>query len=119
MPVKIDPKIRFLISVPDGQPEQATPFQGFAFSLCENNALLHFIQQMPSDIFELMPSMLPYRIARRIAGQAPISWYGQSPRAIKSHPVPIEAAFTFVMIDKSEKVLDYGEWMAGCLGPVT
>lgn len=117
--ILLDPKIRFLISVPDGQPEEATPFQGFAFSLCQNSGLLRFIQQMPTDIFELTPQVLPYRLARRIAGQAPINWYGQSPRALKSRPFPVEAAFTIIMLDRSEKASDYQEWMASCQGPVT
>ena len=117
--VKIDPKIRFLLSVPDGKPDEATHFQGFAYSLCQNSGLLRFIQQMPTDIFELIPDARPYRIARRIAGHGPINWYGQSPRALKSHPIPLEAAFTIVMLDRSEKASDYDEWLASCPGSVT
>lgn len=117
--IPLDPKIRFLVSIPDGEPEKATPFQGFAYSLCQNSRLLEFFQQMPTDIFELTPTVLPYRIARRIAGQAPINWYGQSPRALKSQPHPVEAVFTIIMLDRSEKVIDYEKWLAVCPGPVT
>src|ERR1700722_5690525 len=92
--VRIDAKIRFLFAVPDAQPEKATPFQGFALSLCNNSRLLRFVQLMPTDIFELVPTALPYRVARRIAGQSPIVWYGHSPRALKLRPVPLEAPFT-------------------------
>ena len=74
---------------------------------------------MPTDIFELTPEFLPYLIPRRIAGQTPIKWYGQSPRALKSHPIPIEAAFTLIMLDGSESVADYADWRAQCPGPVT
>jgi hypothetical protein len=115
----IDPKIRFLISIPDGKPEEATPFQGFAFSLCQSSGLLRFMQQMPTDIFELTPDVLPYRIARRIANEAPINWYGQSPRALRSHPFPVEAAFTVVLLDRNEKIAEYVDWMTSCPGPVT
>ena len=118
-PIKLDPKIRFLISVPDWRPEEATPFQGFSSSLCRNSGLLRFIQQMPTDIFELTPDFLPYRLTRRIAGQAAINWYGQSPRALKSHPLPIEDAFTVIMLNRNEPVSDYNQWLAGCPGPVT
>lgn len=117
--ISLDPKIRFLVSIPDGQPENATPFQGFAYSLCEKSRLLEFFQQMPTDIFELTPTVFPFRIARRIAGQAPINWYGQSPRALTSQPHPLEAAFTIILLDRSEKVIDYEEWLAKCPGPVT
>lgn len=115
----LDPKIRFIVSVPDSLPKHATPFQGFAFSLCRNHWVLNFLQQMPTDIFELAPEILPYRIARRIAGQAPITWYGQTPRALKSEPIPLEASFTVIVLDKSEKISDYDEWTARCPGPVT
>lgn len=53
--IKLDKKMRFLISLPAGRPEKATPFEGFAFSLCENSQLLCLIQQMPTDVFELAP----------------------------------------------------------------
>lgn len=117
--VQLDTKIRFFISVPDWRPEEATPLQGFALSLCRNSRLLRFIQQMPTDVFELTPDYLPYLIARRIAGQSPVNWYGQSPRALRSMPMPIEAAFTVIMLDHSENIADYQEWLATCPGPVT
>jgi hypothetical protein len=116
---RLDPKIRFIITVPDGKPEDASPFQGFAPSLCENSGLLRFIQQMPADIIELTPDVLPFRIARRIAGLAPITWYGQSPRALKAHPFPLEAAFTIVILDRSEAASDYDEWLASSPAPIT
>lgn len=117
--IYLDTKIRFLVSVPDGRPEEATPFQGFALSLTENISLLRFMQRMPTDIFELTPEYLPFLIHRRIAGQSPINWYGQSPRAIQSMPMPIEAAFTVVMLDRNEKVADYAKWLDTCPGSVT
>ena len=117
--ISIDPKIRFLISIPDWRPEDATPFQGFAPSLCQKSGMLRFVQQMPTDIFELTPEFLPYRVARRIAGQTPINWYGQSPRALKSQPIPVELPFTIIFLDKSESIDDYGQWLASCPGPVT
>ena len=117
--ISLDPTIRFLVSVPDWKPEQATPFQGFAFSLCNNSRLLRFIWLMPADVFELTPDHLPYLIAKRIAGRSPVSWYGQSPRALRSMPMPIEAAFTVVILDQSESLADYKDWLATCPGPVT
>lgn len=117
--IDFDTKIRFLISVPDGKPEEATPFQGFAFSLCEKAMFLRAIAEMPTDIFELTPEFLPHRIDRKISGQADVNWFGQSPRALRSAPMPIEAPFTIVVIDPSESLKDYREWIDSCPGPVT
>jgi hypothetical protein len=71
---------------------------------------------MPTDIFELTPERLPFRIARRIAGQTPINWFGQSPRALRSLPFPLQLPFTVIMLDRSENVADYEEWRANSPG---
>ena len=117
--IQIDPKIRFLISVPDSKPEEASPFQGFSLSLCTNSSFLRFVHTFPTDIFELTPASLPSRIGRRIAGQLQIEWHGQSPRAVKFMPAPINAPFTVVILDESEAIADYQDWLDNCPGPVT
>ncbi len=115
----VDPKVRFLLSVPDWTPKEASPFQGFSISLCKNSRFLRFVHTFPTDIFELTPASLPSRIGRRIAGQLPIEWRGQSPRAIKFKPAPIEMPFTVIILAESEKVADYQEWLDQSPGPVT
>ena len=112
--IMVDPKIRFLISVPDWQPHEATPFQGFAFSLCSNISALRLAQVMPTDIFELTPPFFPYRLARRIAGELPIAWYGQSPRALKSSFAQIDSPFTIVILGQDEDIEYYGDELAKC-----
>lgn len=119
MNVQLDKKIRFIITVPDGTPEEATPFQGFSYSLCRNINFIRFIQSIPTDIFELTPEHLPHRISSRISGLAPISWYAQSPRTLKSYRIPLESSFTVVIIDESENQSDYIEWINNCPGFVT
>ncbi|QSB44019.1 CHAT domain-containing protein [Tsuneonella flava] len=118
-PTQIDPKIRFLLSVPDWKPEEASPFQGFSMSLCRNGGFLRFVHTFPTDIYELTPESLPSRIGRRIAGQLPIEWHGQSPRALKFMPAPIEMPFTVIILADSEKVADYQEWLDNSTGTVT
>lgn len=117
--IQIDPKIRFLISVPDWKPKEASPLQGFSPSLCRNSDFLRFVYTFPTDIFELTPVSIPSRIARRIAGQLPIEWHGQSPRALKFMPVPIEIPFTVVILGESETIADYQDWLDQSPGPVT
>lgn len=117
--VYINSKIRFLISVPDWKPEEASPFQGFSLSLCANSRFLRFIHTFPTDIFELTPASIQSRIARRISGQLQVEWHGQSPRALKFMPTPIEMPFTVVILDKSEAITDYQEWLDKSPGTVT
>ena len=117
--VRVDSKIRFLLSVPDWTPEEASPFQGFSMSLCRNSGFLRFVHTFPTDIFELTSASLPSRIGRRIAGQLPIEWHAQSPRALKSMPAPIELPFTVIILAESEKVADYEDWLEKSPGPVT
>ena len=88
-------------------------------SLCEHSGILHLICGLPTDIFELTPDIQPYPIDRRIAGQAPINWHGQSPRALRSAPLPLQAAFTIIILDPSESADAYCDWAASCPGPVT
>ncbi len=116
---EIDTRIIFVVTVPDGQPEEATPFQGFAYSLCKKHNLLRFIQQMPSDVLELAPEVFPHRVARRMAGQARINWHGQSPRALMSQEFPREMAFTVIFIDENEEVETYKRWLSSFQGVVT
>lgn len=115
----IDSKIRFLMSVPDWKPEEASPFQGFSLSLCANSRFLRFVHTFPTDIYELAPASMPSRIARRISGQLQIEWHGQSPRALRSMLAPIEMPFTVVILDESETIADYQHWLDKGPGPVT
>lgn len=115
----IDPKIRFLISVPDWTPREASPFQGFSLSLCRNSRFLRFICAFPTDVFELTPLSMPSRIARRIAGQLPIEWHGQTPRALKSMPASIEMPFTVIILNETETIDNYQEWLYLSPGKVT
>jgi len=117
--VQIESKIRFLMSVPDWKPEEASPFQGFSLSLCANSNFLRFVHTFPTDIYELTPASMPSRIARRISGQLQIEWYGQSPRALKLMLAPIERPFTVVILDESETIADYQYWIDKSPGPVT
>jgi hypothetical protein len=109
--MNFDNNIRFLFSVPDWQPSEATPLQGFALSLTEQSGLLRLIQRLPSDIYDLAPNGLAARVARKIAGQAPIRWHGQSPRAIKYAPWPATLPFTFVVLTSAEIAEDYQLWL--------
>ncbi|WP_441228396.1 CHAT domain-containing protein [Tardiphaga sp. 20_F10_N6_6] len=112
--MKFDPRIYFMIVVPDGDPHEATPLQGFALSLCNMSWAIRAAAVLPTDIFEWSDDGREIMLARRMSGTSPINWYGQSPRAIRSMPHPVWAPFTVIVLPPSEKIDDYEEWLKSC-----
>lgn len=86
--MQIDPRIIYLIIVPDGRPEDATPLQGFASSLCENSWMIRTIAELPSTVFDLSDRGRKTLVPRRMTGGRPILWHGQSPNAVLSSVYP-------------------------------
>jgi hypothetical protein len=50
-------------------------------------------------------------LARRLCGVNPINWYPQSPRAIRSMPMPALMPFTIIMLGKGQDASEYSEWV--------
>jgi hypothetical protein len=84
----LDPRIFFVIVIPDGDPTLATPTQGFAVSLIEMSWAIRAASLLPTNIFDLTDEGREVLLARRVSGTSPVHWYGQSPRAIRSMPHP-------------------------------
>jgi hypothetical protein len=106
----LDPRIVFVIVVPDGDPTLATPTQGFAVSLIEMSWAIRAASLLPTNIFDLTDEGRQVLLASRVSGTSPIHWYGQSPRAIRSTPHPPFVPFTVIVLPPSEKPQDYEEW---------
>ncbi|MCC8952721.1 hypothetical protein H8B02_04330 [Bradyrhizobium sp. Pear77] len=106
----LDPGINFIIVIPDGDPTLATPTQGFAWSLVEMRWAIRAASLLPTNIFDLTDEGREVLLAKRVSGISPVSWYGQSPRAIRSMPLPAFAPFTVIVLPESESPQDYEEW---------
>lgn len=117
--MNIDPRIFYLIAVPDWRPEDATPLQGFAPSLCENEWMIRAIASLPSTIFDLSDRGRKTLIQRRITGGSAIAWHGQSPRAILSSTVPQSIPFLLVLLGRHVAPTPYMEWSAKNAGRPT
>ncbi|KPD13146.1 CHAT domain-containing protein [Phaeobacter sp. 11ANDIMAR09] len=104
-------EIHYLIPVEDGAPNQATLMQGFAPSLCENSHFLRGISLLPSSISELSPSLKDARLPIKISGQSPLSWAGQSPKALTRFLVPEFSPFVVIFFGPNHNILDYQEWI--------
>ena len=111
MSLPLDPHIHFLIVVPDGVPEEATPLQGFAFSLCRNSWMIRAASFLPSTIFDLTEEGSRTFLMRRLGGTNPIRWLGQTPRAVKAIPLPAFLPFTILMLGEDQNPSDYEEWV--------
>lgn len=110
--MSINPRIFYLLVVPDGQPEQATPLQGFAPSLCRAEGIISGFATLPSAIDDLSNKGRQTLIQRRMIGSRPIHWHGQSPRAILTSTHPIAAPFFMVFLIEGLPVAEYMQWSA-------
>jgi hypothetical protein len=117
--MQLDPRIYVVIIVPDSLPGQATPLQGFAPSLCSNSWMIEAAMRIPSTIFDPTPEGQSSLLARRMGGTNPINWIGQTPRAIRSHPLPESLPFTIVMLGDDQNAAEYVEWASSSVVPPT
>ena len=106
----IDPRILYLIVVPDWQPEEATPLEGFALSLCENSWLIRAICWLPSTIADISNRGRRQITQRRMTGGRPLLWHGQSPRAILSSAYPPNVPFVVVLLGDDLDPKPYMAW---------
>jgi hypothetical protein len=116
---QIGPTIQYLVAVPDWRPEDATPMAGFSFELCRSTFLLRALIGLPSDVLEYAPEYRAGFFARRMCGVVGLQWHPQSPRAIRSMPVPLAAPFTVVLLGQGQDPAEYAEWAKTCLTPPT
>lgn len=61
-------------------------------------------------MFEYVPPMHKVMAPRRMAGEAAVSWYGQSPAALTAYPNPIFLPFTLVFVAESTALKQVEEW---------
>lgn len=107
---QFDTNIHYILTVPDWQPEEATPLQGFSLSLCYESFRMRCASFMPSTVFDLSPEYSDQVFAQKLCGLNPINLYPQSPRAVLAMPQPMEVPFSVVMISKDEDIRPYKKW---------
>lgn len=111
--------ITYIIPVEDGDPYEASLLQGFAPSLMRNAGLIRLINALPSDIRELTPEGHEVRLPRRMSGQAPVRWHGQSPRALTSAITPPFIPFMVLFLGQDHKIETYRDWIDAHTFPLT
>lgn len=110
----LNPRIVYILPVPDGEPEKATPLQGFAMSLCLNSRMMRAAASLPSNVFALCEIGQKTFAARRICGVDPVNVVAMSPRAIRSQYPPPSAPFNILLLPKDQRPQDYREWASAC-----
>lgn len=111
--------IVYIIPVEDNDPFQASVLQGFARSLMKNVGIIRLINSLPSDVWELTPEGREVRLARRMSGQAPVTWFAQSHRALTSFVTPVFAPFAVVFLGQDHDVSKYRDWIDAHPFPLT
>ncbi|WP_411837300.1 CHAT domain-containing protein [Paracoccus sp. ME4] len=112
-------EITYIIPVEDGDPNEASFLQGFARSLMDNAGIIQLINTLPSDIWELTPEGQKIRLARRMSGQASVTWRGQSPRALKRMVTPPFLPFIVLFLGREHESETYREWINAHSFPLT
>lgn len=111
--------INYIIPVEDGDPFEASLLQGFARSLARHTGLIELINGLPSDIWELTPEGHEVRLARRMSGQAPVMWHGQSPEALTNMITPPSFPFVVLFLGPDHKIQKYQKWIDSHSFPLT
>jgi hypothetical protein len=106
------PKTEFLYltSVPDGRPDQATPLQGFAPSLCDHYWIVSNLIDLPSDLTELANDDHDLVAARRMSGEGPIHWVPVSPASIIKGKLGAREPFVVLFVSPADAAAQYSEW---------
>nr|BAH90596.1 IMP dehydrogenase/GMP reductase [uncultured bacterium] len=112
-------EITCVIPVEDGDPYEASLLQGFARSLMDNAGIVELINTLPSDIWELTPEGQEIQLPRRMSGQAPVIWRGQSPRALTKMVTPPFLPFTVLFLGREHKIETYRDWIDAHSFPLT
>jgi len=112
-----DTKIHYIVTVPDWQPEEATPLQGFSLTLCLDAFRIRFASFLPSTVFDLSPRYSESLLVRRLCGLNPINVHPQSPRAATTMPQPRNVPFQVVMIGRGEEIAHYRKWAQSSVVP--
>lgn len=115
----LETDIHFIIPVPDWEPQEATVLQGFSYSLCKNAGLIRLASFYPSSIFDYADEGRANFIARRIAGVNPVYCIPQSPRAIKSIPLPAFLPYTILLLGEDQNPKEYADWVSQSEIPAT
>lgn len=111
--------IHCIIPIEDNDPAQASLMQGFSRSLMQHVGIIRRINTLPSDLWEFTPEGNQARLARRMLGQAPIKWFGQSYRALTCLITPVYAPFSIIFLGPSHDFERYRNWIESHQFPLT
>jgi hypothetical protein len=105
--------IYYVLALPDWDPREVTPFQGFAPGLIDFIPLMEFIPTLPADIFDPALS-LPDRLGRRRSGSAAWLWtpVNLSTLVAKRKPTP-EQPFMVVFSADRKTARAVSNWRNG------
>lgn len=115
----LDSRIFYVPIAGDWRPDEATPLAGFSYGLTLTSHLLRAVSRLPASILEFDANNQANVAPPRLTGLIDLEWHPQSPRAIRSMPVPLEMPFTVLLLGSDQNPADYRAWANSSPAPPT
>lgn len=107
----VRPDIQYFLVVPEDDPREASPLQGFSLGITRVSELLRSIVDLPADVLEFaLPE--PALSGRRVNGVAAWQWTPVALYALGDLQVPPELPFWIMMTHDAEVARAVDAWIA-------
>ncbi|RWO41382.1 CHAT domain-containing protein [Mesorhizobium sp.] len=104
------PQIYYFIVVPEDDPTEASPLQGFSFGMTAASNLFHIIVNLPADVLELaLPSAA--QAGRRTNGTGSWQWTPVAVYALADVHVPSERPFWVMLTHDTATASRVDRWI--------
>ncbi|TFI57817.1 hypothetical protein E2493_12990 [Sphingomonas parva] len=108
---QVDPTIRYVLLIPEDEPSEASPMQGFSQGMVETAHVLRLLVELPADVLEpALPRSA--QVGRRVNGTAAWSWTPLAVRVLGELSVSAESPFMVILTQDPQVAKKADRWIA-------
>jgi hypothetical protein len=104
------PQIHYVIVIPEDDPAEASPLQGFSFGIAAASNLFHLIVDLPADVIE-MALPIALQAGRRTNGTGSWQWTPLAAYALADLHVPSERPFWVMLTHDAATAGEVDRWI--------